>query len=113
MPSFTSKTDRSSEAGFVFRSELPVQSLLEMVPFVPQALKIRRSLDQNMAADGGLLAYDLVADLGSKRFTVYSAWTNEQSFAAWTRSPEHVRAMKKLGPVQGATFDTETITKDA
>jgi len=109
-PSFRSAQDRSDQAGFVFRSELPVTSRRTMAPFMPHALKVRRSLDEAINAGRGLLAYELVADVGAKRFTVYSAWRDEASFREWVGVPVHLDAMKALGPrVSGGTFETETV----
>lgn len=110
MPSFASSIDRSSEAGFLFRSELPVTSLRAMLPFFPQALRVRRSLDETIDAGGGLLAYELVADLRAKRFTVSSAWVDQASFEAWVATPAHAKAMTSLrSKVDGGTFETETV----
>ncbi|MFN3258565.1 MAG: antibiotic biosynthesis monooxygenase [Ilumatobacter sp.] len=109
-PSFRSKSDRSASAGFVFRSELPVTSRWTMAPFMPHALRVKRSLDTTIDADGGLLAYELVANVSAKKFTVSSAWRDEASFAAWVGTDVHRSAMSTLGPkVSGGTFETETI----
>lgn len=110
MPTFRSKTDRSKEAGFLFRSELPVKSRRQMLPFFPHAIRIKRSLDQTITADDGLLHYELIADMGSQVFFVSSAWSDEASFRKWVGTATHIAAMKSLGPrVEGGTFDTEIL----
>ena len=107
MPAFRSKTDRGDEAGFVFRSELPVNSRRAMAPFVLHAWRVKRSLDREVTS-GSLLSYALVADVGAKRFTVASAWVDQESFAAWVGTATHRAAMADLGPrVTVGTFETE------
>ena len=81
MPALRSSTDRSSEAGFVFRSQLPAASRRAMIPFFRHAIKIKRSLDTLVDGDTpNLLHYELVADLGARRFTISSAWRDEAAF---------------------------------
>ena len=110
MPALRSSTDRSSEAGFVFRSQLPAASRRAMIPFFRHAIKIKRSLDTLVDGDTpNLLHYELVADLGARRFTISSAWRDEAAFRAWVGTPVHTDAVAKLGPVEHATFETETL----
>jgi len=110
MPAFRSKANRSSEAGFVFRSELPATSRRAMIPFFRHALKIKKSLDTLVDGEApDLLHYALTADLRDRRFTVSSAWRDEDAFRAWCGTTVHTDAMSDLGPVQNATFETETL----
>jgi len=110
MPAFRSTADRSSEAGFVFRSELPATSRRAMIPFFRHALKIKKSLDTLVDGDSpGLLHYELTADLKDRRFTMSSAWRNEDVFRTWCGTPVHTEAMSALGPVENATFEYETL----
>lgn len=114
MPGFQSKVDNSARARFVFRSELPVASRSAMLPFMPKALKVKRSLDANIKADEGLLSYKLVADFKSKTFTVASAWRDQQSFSAWVGSEPHRSVMASLrSKVTGGTFETEVLEPPA
>jgi heme-degrading monooxygenase HmoA len=109
-PAFRSPKHEPTGPMFVFRSELPVASRFAMAPFFRHAITVKRSLDATLRAGGGLLEYELVADVGRKRFTVSSAWRDEESFRAWVGTDAHRGAMSALGPkVSGGTFETETV----
>ena len=114
MPTLRSATDRSAEAGFIFRSELPASSIMAMLPFMRGAFRIRKSLEDLIAAEpGALLHYALVADLGGKRLTVDSSWADEATFRRWVGSEPHRNVMSSLrSRVSGpATFETEVRTE--
>jgi heme-degrading monooxygenase HmoA len=112
MPGFRSKVDNSASAGFVFRSELPVASRTAMLPFMPKALKVKRSLDANIEAAGGLLSYELIADFKTKTFRVASSWSDQQAFSAWVGAEPHRSVMASLRPkVHGGTFETQVIDR--
>lgn len=112
MPEFRSADDRSSDAGFIFRSELPVASRRAMLPFMRGAIRIKRSLDAAQANDDGILHYRLEADVRATTFRVESAWRDEASFRAWVDSEPHRSVMASLGRrVSGGTFDTEVVER--
>jgi quinol monooxygenase YgiN len=113
MPTLRPKADGKGPATFRFDSTLPAWSLLAMVPFLPPALKVKRSLDAAIAAGEGVVTYALVADLRGKEFRVESTWTDEASFRAWVDGDVHRTAMKKLSPrVRNATFEAGPIETD-
>lgn len=112
MPAFRSAEDRSSEAGFIFRSQLPVASRRAMLPFVRGALSIKRSLDTAQTNDEGVLHYELEADVRAKVFRVDSAWRDEASFRTWVDSEPHRSVMASLARrVSGGTFETEVVER--
>ncbi|MFN3220076.1 MAG: hypothetical protein ACE367_26590 [Acidimicrobiales bacterium] len=113
MPTLRPKSDGKGPATFRFDSTLPAWSLAAMVPFFPQAFKVKRSLDAAIAADEGVVTYALVADLRGREFRVESTWTDETSFRAWVGGDVHRTTMKKLSPrVRNATFDAGPIESD-
>jgi|GEM_PF-5866706 len=114
MPGFASKQDRRDEAGFRFRSELPAGSIRAMLPFFPQAIAVKRSLDAAAAPNGPVLHYELIADFKTRTFYVDSSWVDQEGFDEWVSTDVHVRAMKQLGPrVTGGTFESEVVSPTA
>lgn len=104
--------ETEGDAGFSFRSSLPVTSRRAMLPFIPHARKIKRSLDEFRTGGGGLVSYELVADFGAKEFTVRSTWSTEEDFRAWVGTAAHREAVAALRSRVGeGTFETEVLQR--
>lgn len=90
----------------VFASRLPLSSRTATPRFLVDTLTIKRQLDRlARSADGGLVWYELRADLRDNVYWTASAWTDDASLSGFVRATPHVDVMRRAARRLGA-FDS-------
>jgi len=101
----------SGDAGFSFRSSMPVCSVRSLLAFLRRGRKMRSSPKGVRVSGVGGGSYGLIADFGAREFTVSSTWVSETAFRSWVRSPAHREAVSALRRrAEGSVFDAAALT---
>ena len=93
----------------VLASRLPLRSITRVPWFMRLTVSVVRQLERT----DGLIGYSLRAQPLAKTFWTLSAWSDEQSLAAFVREVPHRAVMAKLRPHMGATLFTTWTTPAA
>ncbi|MGK5170167.1 hypothetical protein [Geodermatophilus sp. CPCC 205761] len=96
----TTPAERASY--LVMASRLPLRSIARVPWFMGLTVSVVRQLERT----DGLVGYSLRAQPLAKTFWTLSAWSDEQSLAAFVREMPHRAVMAKLRPHMGATLFT-------